>query len=95
MSISPSTAMAGESVSISCNVTPWPNEANVQWTLNKSPYVPRSITNRGASKRVVRVEATSKVSGNWACAVTYQGKEGQASSTLTMKGMNDFESGKN
>ncbi|XP_074539379.1 lymphocyte activation gene 3 protein [Halichoeres trimaculatus] len=90
VSISPPAAIGGENVSISCNVTPWPYGADVQWTLNKSLFVPRSesITNREVANRVVRTEATSEVTGNWTCVVTYQGKKGQASATLTMKGIN-------
>lgn len=89
VSIFPSAVMGGENVLISCNVTPWPYGADVQWTLNDSPFVPQteSITNREASNRVMREKATSKVTGNWTCVVTYQGKRGQAFATLTIKGI--------
>ncbi|XP_034553173.1 uncharacterized protein LOC117822504 [Notolabrus celidotus] len=89
VTISPPAAIEGQSVSITCTVTPWPYGANVQWTLNNSPFVPRTetTTDRGLSNKVVREEATSRVSGNWTCVVAYKGKHGKASATLAMKGI--------
>ncbi|XP_060905252.1 contactin-2-like [Labrus mixtus] len=89
VTISPSVAIWGEDVSITCNVTPWPNAANVKWTLNNSPFVHQAEMNsiRQSPKKVLREEANSRVTGNWTCVVDYKGKVVQASSTLTVNGI--------
>ncbi|XP_054477608.1 uncharacterized protein LOC129109540 [Anoplopoma fimbria] len=89
VSVSSSVPIWGDDVTISCNMSPWPQGASVHWTLNNSPFVPRTViaSNRVTTKNVVREKATAKLTGNWTCVVNYDGKEGRASAALTVKGI--------
>lgn len=88
VSVSPSVAIWGSDVSISCIVTPKPYRATVRWTLNNSPFVTHNrITSDGdTAKSVVQEKATTRLTGNWTCVVGHDGKEEQVSATLTVKG---------
>ncbi|XP_029283493.1 lymphocyte activation gene 3 protein [Cottoperca gobio] len=89
VSVSSSVPTWGSYASISCNVTPWPHRASVQWTLNNIPFVPQTGTasRRETSKRVVKEKATARLTGNWTCVVGYKGKEGRASAAVTVNGI--------
>ncbi|CAJ1062504.1 uncharacterized protein LOC117822504 [Xyrichtys novacula] len=89
VNVSSSVAITGQDVSISCSVSPWPNEVTVRWTLNDSPYVPRTeaIVNRGPPANVVREKATVRLTGKWSCVVISKGKIGRASASLTVNGI--------
>ncbi|XP_044064948.1 lymphocyte activation gene 3 protein-like [Siniperca chuatsi] len=89
VSVSPSGHIWGNDVSISCDVTPWPYGATVQWMLNNSPFVHQTgiTSNRDTAKSVVRGKATARLTGNWTCVVGYKGIEGRASAMLTVKGI--------
>lgn len=80
--------MSENDFSVSCNVTPWPYGASVQWTLNNSPFVQQTeiTSNHDTTNSVVREKATARLTGNWTCAVGYKGEVGRASATLTMNG---------
>ncbi|XP_070767756.1 lymphocyte activation gene 3 protein-like [Enoplosus armatus] len=87
VSVSSSVAIWGSDVSIGCDVTPWPHGAVVQWKLNNSPFVPQTRITPNRVKSVVTEKATARVMGKWTCVVGYKGKEGRASSTLTVQGI--------
>lgn len=56
----------------------------MKWMLNNSTF--EVTPNRDTTKRVVRVKATLRLTGDWTCVVDYKGKEGRASATLNVKG---------
>ncbi|XP_056236256.1 lymphocyte activation gene 3 protein-like [Seriola aureovittata] len=89
VSFSPPVLISRSYVSITCGVTPWLNEASVQWMLNNSPFIPQTgITlNRDSSKSVVSGKVKEGLTGNWTCVVSYKGKEGRASAALSVKGI--------
>nr|XP_046255175.1 lymphocyte activation gene 3 protein-like [Scatophagus argus] len=89
VSFSPSVPLLNNDVSISCDVTPWPYGATVQWKLNNSPFESRSriTSNRNSAESAVREKATERLTGKWTCVVGYKGKVGQALATLTVKGI--------
>lgn len=80
--------MSENDFSVSCNVTPWPYGASVQWTLNNSPFVQQTefTSNHDTTNSVVREKATVRLAGNWTCVMGYKGEVGRASATLTMNG---------
>lgn len=85
VSVSSSAPIWGSDVSITCNVTPWPLEALVRWTLNDSPFKPQ--TGAASNTRTAAMEkATGRLTGNWTCVVNYKGQEGRASATLSVQG---------
>lgn len=86
VSISSLVPIWGSAIAISCDVTPWPHGATVQWMLNNSPFVPGAGIGSNTAERVVIEKATARLTGNWTCAVGYKGKEGRASATLTVRG---------
>ncbi|XP_073340857.1 lymphocyte activation gene 3 protein-like [Pagrus major] len=79
VSVSPLEPMLGSDVSISCNMSPEPYGVTVRWMLNNSPF--------GTAKSVLEEKASARMTGNWTCVVGYEGKEGRASATLTVKGI--------
>ncbi|KAM4581558.1 lymphocyte activation gene 3 protein [Odontesthes bonariensis] len=83
---SPSDAIWGNKVSVSCTLTPWPKEASVQWMLNDKMFVPSTgvITNGVGS--VVIERATERMTGNWTCVLNHK-NERRASATLTVRGI--------
>ncbi|XP_038567065.1 lymphocyte activation gene 3 protein-like [Micropterus salmoides] len=83
VSVSPSFPIWGNDVSVRCDVTPWPHGATFKWMLNNSPLVPQT----GITSNSLKEKATARLTGNWTCVVGYQGKEEQASATLTVKGI--------
>uniref|UniRef100_A0A3B4UBS9 Lymphocyte activating 3 n=1 Tax=Seriola dumerili TaxID=41447 RepID=A0A3B4UBS9_SERDU len=89
VSFSPPVLISRSYVSITCGVTPWLNEASVQWMLNNSPFIPQTgITlNRDTSKSVVSGKVTEGLTGNWTCVVSYKGKAGRASAALSVRGI--------
>lgn len=89
VSTSPVVPVGENEVSITCNVTPWPYGATVQWTLNNSPFVSKTgiTSNDDRAESVVREKATARLIGNWTCVVGYKGQEGRASTTLNVKGI--------
>ncbi|KAK5861782.1 hypothetical protein PBY51_017232 [Eleginops maclovinus] len=87
VSVSSSVPMWGSDASISCQVTPWPQGASLQWTLNNNTFKPRTESASDTDVHVVREKATLKLSGIWTCLVGYRGKEGRASAALTVKGI--------
>ncbi|XP_070692034.1 lymphocyte activation gene 3 protein-like [Pempheris klunzingeri] len=89
VSFSPLAPIMGNDISITCNVTPWPIGASVQWTLNNSRFVPQTgITSKKVTAHsVMRMRVTAGLTGSWTCVVGYKGKEGQASATLAVKGI--------
>lgn len=85
VSVSSSAPIWGSDVSITCNVTPWPLEALVRWTLNDSPFEPQN--GAASNTRTAAMEkATGRLTGNWTCVVNYKGQEGRASATLSVQG---------
>lgn len=87
VSVSPSVAIWGNDVSISCKVTPKSYGVTVQWMLNNSPFTPQNgITSNRNTASVVQAKATARLAGNWTCVTGYKGKEEQVSATLTVKG---------
>ncbi|XP_033495786.1 lymphocyte activation gene 3 protein [Epinephelus lanceolatus] len=89
VSVSSSGPVWGNNVLISCNVTPKPQGASVEWTLNNSPFVPQAgiTSERGDALSVVSEKATVRLTGKWTCIVGYKGNEGRASAALTVKGI--------
>ncbi|KAF7670152.1 hypothetical protein LDENG_00050160 [Lucifuga dentata] len=89
LSISPSVPVSGNSILISCNVTPWPETAAVRWTLNSIPFVPQTeiklITSNRAS--VIKGKVTEKLMGNWTCVVRNKDQEGRATAPLSVGGI--------
>ncbi|KAL6109297.1 lag3 [Pungitius sinensis] len=81
VSVSSPAPIWGNDVSITCSVTPWPQGALVRWTLNDSPFEPRTI------QTAVREKATGRLTGTWTCVVAYKDQEGRASATLSVKGV--------
>ncbi|XP_041648748.1 lymphocyte activation gene 3 protein-like [Cheilinus undulatus] len=81
---SPLVPIWGKDVTITCDVTPYPDGATLRWTLNNSPFVPSTET---TPPKVVKEEATLRINGKWTCVVEYKGKEAQASATLAVKGI--------
>uniref|UniRef100_A0A3Q3KRU0 Ig-like domain-containing protein n=1 Tax=Monopterus albus TaxID=43700 RepID=A0A3Q3KRU0_MONAL len=87
VSVSQSFPIWGSDVSVTCDVTPWPYGASVQWMLNNNLFVSRSIiSNRNTPKSTVREKATARLTGNWTCVVGFKGKEGRASAVLSVQG---------
>lgn len=86
VSVSSSAPIWGSDVSITCNVTPWPLEALVRWTLNDSPFEPQNgaVSN---TRTAAMEKATGRLTGNWTCVVNYKGQEGRASATLSVQGV--------
>ncbi|XP_026173305.1 contactin-2 [Mastacembelus armatus] len=82
VSVSQPVSIWGRDVSVTCNVTPWPYGASVRWMLNNRPFL-----NRDIPKSVVREKATMKLTGNWTCVMVFNGKEGRASATMSVKGI--------
>ncbi|KAF3692070.1 Lymphocyte activation gene 3 protein [Channa argus] len=89
VTVSPPVPIWGRDVSVTCNVSPWPHGASVQWILNNSPFVPQTeiFANTDEAKSVVKEKATAKLSGNWTCVVSFKGKEARASATVSVKGI--------
>ncbi|CAK6966220.1 lymphocyte activation gene 3 protein-like [Scomber scombrus] len=85
VSVSSAVPISGDDLSITCKVTPWPSGAKVQWKLNNSPFY--ITVDRDTDKSVVMQKATRRLSGNWTCIVSYKGKEGRASASLSVKGI--------
>ena len=90
VSVFPAVPTSENIVSITCNVTPWPFGASVQWRLNNSPFVPQtgitSYRDTDTTKSVVTEKATARLTGTWTCVVYSNGKEGSASASLSVKG---------
>ncbi|GLD63785.1 lymphocyte activation gene 3 protein [Lates japonicus] len=89
VSVSPLVPVWGRDASVTCNVTPWPDGAAVQWMLNNSPFVCQSGTTlrTDTPQNVVKERATARLTGNWTCLVRYMWKEGEASASLSVKGI--------
>ncbi|XP_059195845.1 lymphocyte activation gene 3 protein-like [Centropristis striata] len=88
VSVSPAVPIWGNDVSISCDVTPWPQGASVEWTLNNSTFTPAGMAPKSdIAKHVVREKASVRLTGKWTCVVSYKGEEGRASAALTVKGI--------
>ncbi|XP_070823195.1 lymphocyte activation gene 3 protein-like [Chaetodon trifascialis] len=89
VSISSLVPVWGNDVTISCNVTPCPHGAAIQWMLNNSPVMSQTgiILNGNAVESFVREKATARLTGNWTCVVGYKGNKWQASAALTVKGI--------
>ncbi|XP_071372457.1 lymphocyte activation gene 3 protein-like [Centroberyx affinis] len=93
VSVSPSVAVPGGDVSISCDVTPWPMGATLRWRLNGNPFVPQneikevSIPDRGVTKSVMEGKVTERLTGDWTCVVNDQKKESLATKHLSVKGI--------
>lgn len=88
VSISPAAPLLQQTVSVKCDVTPWPNGAYVHWILNDREFGPSSgvISNEDTSGRIVREKATEQLAGKWTCVVGHQGKMVQASAVLSLRG---------
>ncbi|KAM9852081.1 lymphocyte activation gene 3 protein [Aulostomus maculatus] len=89
VSFSPAAPIAGNDVSVTCSVTPQPSGATVQWRLNNRPFrLSNEITSSSDTvKHVVTESATTRLTGQWTCVVSYNGKEGQASANVSVKGI--------
>ncbi|XP_034074838.1 lymphocyte activation gene 3 protein-like [Gymnodraco acuticeps] len=85
VSLSSPMPLWGSDASISCDVTPWPRGASLQWTLNNRTFDPQSGSD--TDQRVVREKATVRLTGIWTCVVGFGGREGRASAALTVKGI--------
>ncbi|KAM7383294.1 hypothetical protein PAMP_002960 [Pampus punctatissimus] len=83
VSFSSVVPILGNSVTITCNVTPWPSGAHVQWKMNNSPFVPQTTSHRYTLQNVVKEKATLRLTGNWTCVVGYNGITAQASASLS------------
>lgn len=87
VTVSPSVPMLENDFSVGCNVAPWPGSANLQWMLDGILFGQTEINPADAdTKSVVKGKAVERLAGNWTCLVTYNGKVGRASATLTLKG---------
>ncbi|XP_034030404.1 carcinoembryonic antigen-related cell adhesion molecule 1-like [Thalassophryne amazonica] len=88
-SVLPSVPILGNNVVIQCNVTPWPNGTTVRWTFNNRPFVPRpELTHRtDTAKTIIKEKATPALTGDWTCVVEYEGREGRAKASLSVKGI--------
>lgn len=80
VSVSPPVPTLGNDVSISCNVTPWPRGAILLWRLNGNPLVSQNGMKRAPrpggdiTGYVMKGKVTERISGEWTCAVLYQGQ---------------------
>ncbi|KAI4811424.1 hypothetical protein KUCAC02_014333 [Chaenocephalus aceratus] len=61
VSLSSPMPLWGSDASISCDVTPWPRGASLQWTLNNRTFDPQSGSDSDADQRVVREKATVRL----------------------------------
>ncbi|XP_029958996.1 lymphocyte activation gene 3 protein [Salarias fasciatus] len=85
VSFSPSAPVSGMEVFISCGVTPRIGRTSVQWMLNNSPFVPQK--GNSPIKYASIIKAKASVSGKWTCVVNYDGKEGKASASMSVRGI--------
>lgn len=89
MTISPAVVVLDMNFSASCQVTPWPSAASVQWELNDKALLlrPRVYETDAENKTsVVQDQASERLAGRWTCEVTHQGEVWRASATLTVEG---------
>lgn len=89
VTISPAVVVLEIDFSVSCQVTPWPSAANVQWKLNDKLLLLRprlSKTNTAHRTSVVEGRASERLAGRWTCEVTCQDGVWRASTTLTVEG---------
>lgn len=89
VTVSPAVAVLDNDFSVSCRVTPWPSEARVQWKLNHKALLLRPRLDNADAARTASVvggRLTDRLAGRWTCAVNHQGKEWEASATLTIEG---------
>ncbi|KAK1895553.1 Lymphocyte activation 3 protein [Dissostichus eleginoides] len=78
VSLSSPMPLWGSDASISCDVTPWPQGASLQWTLNDRTFDPQSGSDSDTDQRVVREKATVRLTGIWTCVVGFRGREGES-----------------
>lgn len=89
VTISPAVVVLEMDFSASCQVTPWPGAASVQWKLNDKELLLRpslSQTETGHTASVVESRALERLAGRWTCELTHQGEVWRASTTLTVEG---------
>uniref|UniRef100_A0A3P8WXB8 Lymphocyte activating 3 n=1 Tax=Cynoglossus semilaevis TaxID=244447 RepID=A0A3P8WXB8_CYNSE len=86
VSIFPSVPIPGGKVSVTCDVTPWPVGASVQWMLNNQSYSPPSVSTSNKNTMVMQ-QVAMKLTGTWTCVLGYKGREGRVSADLSVKGI--------
>lgn len=89
MTISPAIVVLEMDFAASCQVTPWPTAARVQWKLNDKALLLRprlSKSDTAHMTSVVEDRASERLAGRWVCEVTHQGEVWRASATLTVQG---------
>uniref|UniRef100_A0AAZ3NY42 Ig-like domain-containing protein n=1 Tax=Oncorhynchus tshawytscha TaxID=74940 RepID=A0AAZ3NY42_ONCTS len=89
VSISPPAPVEGNKMTITCSVSPWPQEATVSWMLNEKRVYPDSadyvLSKNQAS--VLESKASAGMMGNWSCVVHKGRKQGKATTALTVRGI--------
>uniref|UniRef100_A0A3B3TUQ7 Lymphocyte activation gene 3 protein-like n=1 Tax=Poecilia latipinna TaxID=48699 RepID=A0A3B3TUQ7_9TELE len=87
-SVSPSTPMWGDNVSLRCSVTPWPENAVVYWMLNRQPSTSKTgrVVEVQETGRVVEVQASDELAGTWTCFVHKSSNIWKASVELSVAG---------
>uniref|UniRef100_A0A674EW26 Ig-like domain-containing protein n=1 Tax=Salmo trutta TaxID=8032 RepID=A0A674EW26_SALTR len=89
VSISPPAPVEGNKITITCSVTPWPQEATVSWMLNEKRVYPDSadyvLSKNQAS--VLESKASAGMMGNWSCVMHKGRKQGKATTALTVRGI--------
>ncbi|XP_035259450.1 hemicentin-1-like [Anguilla anguilla] len=87
VSFTPAVPLEGSSAKVTCNVTPWPEEAIVSWKLNGRPLSPQQ-TQSTMNKMEQKITSMSpREMGNWTCAVRLEKKDGEATQYLSMQGI--------
>ncbi|XP_014901632.1 lymphocyte activation gene 3 protein [Poecilia latipinna] len=88
-SVSPSTPMWGDNVSLRCSVTPWPENAVVYWMLNRQPSTSKTgrVVEVQETGRVVEVQASDELAGTWTCFVHKSSNIWKASVELSVAGI--------
>lgn len=75
-------------MTITCSVSPWPQEATVSWMLNEKRVYPDSadyvLSKNQAS--VLESKASAGMMGNWSCVMHKGRKQGKATTALTVRG---------
>lgn len=87
VSINPSDPILGTYASLTCSLTPWRHAVSVEWRLNNTPYFPQTRTIWNKENALKNLRVTEKDSGTWTCVVSYDGNKGQASATMSVKGI--------
>ncbi|XP_014009356.2 lymphocyte activation gene 3 protein [Salmo salar] len=89
VSISPPAPVEGNKMTITCSVSPWPQEATVSWMLNEKRVYPDSadyvLSKNQAS--VLESKASAGMMGNWSCVMHKGRKQGKATTALTVRGI--------